>query len=67
MIADIAPAHISMRNGYMGPNYGSRFLHVQLPQNLPPTLPNRTSAQECVMLVISGSEAAITIAGMGGF
>ncbi len=66
MIADIAPGHISIRNGFMGPNYTTvsacassanamidAFTYIRL--------------GHCDMIVTGGSEAAVTIAGMGGF
>ena len=66
MIADIAPAHISMRNGYMGPNYTTVSACASSANALIDAF-NYIRLGMCDIIVSGGSEAAITIAGMGGF
>jgi 3-oxoacyl-[acyl-carrier-protein] synthase II len=66
MIADIAPAHISMRNGYMGPNYTTVSACASSANALIDAF-NYIRLGICDVIVSGGSEAAVTIAGMGGF
>ena len=66
MIADIAPAHISMRNGYMGPNYTTVSACASSANALIDAF-NYIRLGMCDVIISGGSEAAITIAGMGGF
>lgn len=66
MIADIAPGHISMRNGYMGPNYTTVSACASSANALVDAF-NYIRLGMCDVIVSGGSEAAVTIAGMGGF
>ena len=66
MIADIAPAHISMRNGFMGPNYTTVSACASSANALIDAY-NYIRLGMCDVIVSGGSEAAVTIAGMGGF
>ena len=66
MIADIAPAHISMRNGFMGPNYTTVSACASSANALIDAF-NYIRLGMCDVVVSGGSEAAVTIAGMGGF
>lgn len=66
MIADIAPAHISMRNGYMGPNYTTVSACASSANALIDAF-NYIRLGLCDVIISGGSEAAVTIAGMGGF
>ena len=66
MIADIAPAHISMRNGYMGPNYTTVSACASSANALIDAY-NYIRLGMCDVIISGGSEAAVTISGMGGF
>ncbi len=66
MIADIAPAHISMRNGYMGPNYTTVSACASSANALIDAF-NYIRLGMCDVIISGGSEAAVTISGMGGF
>lgn len=66
MIADIAPAHISMRNGFMGPNYTTVSACASSANALIDAF-NYIRLGMCDVIISGGSEAAVTIAGMGGF
>ena len=66
MIADIAPAHISMRNGYMGPNYTTVSACASSANAMIDAF-NYIRLGMCDVIISGGSEAAVTIAGMGGF
>jgi 3-oxoacyl-[acyl-carrier-protein] synthase II len=66
MIADIAPAHISMRNGFMGPNYTTVSACASSANAMVDAF-NYIRLGMCDVVVSGGSEAAVTIAGMGGF
>ena len=66
MIADIAPGHISMRNGYMGPNYTTVSACASSANAIIDAF-NYIRLGQCDIIVTGGSEAAVTIAGMGGF
>ncbi len=66
LIADIAPAHISMRNGYMGPNYTTVSACASSSNALIDAF-NYIRLGICDVIISGGSEAAVTIAGIGGF
>lgn len=66
MIADIAPAHISMRHGFMGPNYTTVSACASAANALIDAF-NYIRLGMCDVIISGGSEAAVTIAGMGGF
>ena len=66
MIADIAPGHISMRNGFMGPNYTTVSACASSANAMIDAF-NYIRLGMCDVIVSGGSEAAVTIAGMGGF
>lgn len=66
MILDIAAGHISMRHGYRGPNFAVVSACASSTNGL-------ISALDCIRLgradaiVVGGSEAGVTEAGIGGF
>src|SRR6056300_1617212 len=66
MIADIAPGHISIKHGFMGPNYTTVSACASSANALIDAL-NYIRLGHCDVIVTGGSEAAVTIAGMGGF
>ncbi|TXD50060.1 beta-ketoacyl-ACP synthase II [Polaribacter sp. IC073] len=66
MIADIAPGHISIKNGFMGPNYTTVSACASSANAMIDAL-NYIRLGYCDVIVTGGSEAAITIAGVGGF
>lgn len=66
MIADIAPAHISIRNGYMGPNYTTVSACASSANAMIDAF-NYIRLGMCDVIISGGSEAAVTISGMGGF
>lgn len=66
MIADIAPGHISMKHGFMGPNYTTVSACASSANALIDAL-MYIRVGLCDVIVSGGSEAAVTIAGMGGF
>jgi len=66
MIADIAPANISMKHGFMGPNYTTVSACASAANAMFDAL-NYIRLGHCDIIVTGGSEAAVTIAGMGGF
>lgn len=66
MIADIAPGHISMKHGFMGPNYTTVSACASSANAMIDAL-NYIRLGICDVIVTGGSEAAVTIAGMGGF
>lgn len=66
MIADIAPGHISIRNGFMGPNYTTVSACASSANAIIDAL-NYIRLGHCDIIVTGGSEAAVTEAGMGGF
>ena len=66
MIADIAPANISIKYGFMGPNYTTVSACASSANAMFDAL-NSIRLGHCDMVVTGGSEAAVTIAGMGGF
>jgi len=66
MIADIAPGNISIKHGFMGPNYATVSACASSSNALIDAL-NYIRLGHCDVIVSGGSEAAVTIAGMGGF
>ncbi|MCL4146729.1 UNVERIFIED_CONTAM: hypothetical protein GTU68_059015 [Idotea baltica] len=66
MIADIAPANISIKHGFMGPNYTTVSACASSANAIFDAL-NMIRLGHCDVVVTGGSEAAVTIAGMGGF
>ena len=66
MIADIAPGNISIRYGFMGPNYTTVSACASSANAMIDAL-NYIRLGRCDIIVTGGSEAAVTIAGMGGF
>ncbi|WP_104735193.1 beta-ketoacyl-ACP synthase II [Hanstruepera ponticola] len=66
MIADIAPGNISIKHGFMGPNYTTVSACASSANAMIDAL-NYIRLGHCNVIVTGGSEAAVTIAGMGGF
>ncbi len=66
MIADIAPGHISIKNGFMGPNYTTVSACASSANAMIDAL-NYIRLGHCDIIVTGGSEAAVTKAGVGGF
>jgi 3-oxoacyl-[acyl-carrier-protein] synthase II len=66
MIADIAPGNISIKHGFMGPNYTTVSACASSANALIDAL-NYIRLGYCNVVVTGGSEAAIAIAGVGGF
>lgn len=66
MIADIAPGNISIKNGFMGPNYTTVSACASSANALIDAL-NYIRLGHCDVIVTGGSEAAVAIAGVGGF
>lgn len=66
MIADIAPGHISIKHGFMGPNYTTVSACASAANAMIDAL-NYIRLGHCDIIVTGGSEAAVTLAGMGGF
>ncbi|HMC00873.1 MAG TPA: beta-ketoacyl-ACP synthase II [Flavobacteriaceae bacterium] len=66
MIADIAPGNISIKHGFMGPNYTTVSACASSANSMIDAL-NTIRLGHCDVVVTGGSEAAVTIAGMGGF
>lgn len=66
MIADIAPGNISIKHGFMGPNYTTVSACASSANAMIDAL-NYIRLGLCDIIVTGGSEAAVTIAGMGGF
>ena len=66
MIADIAPGNISIKHGFMGPNYTTVSACASSANSMIDAL-NYIRLGHCDVVVTGGSEAAVTIAGMGGF
>lgn len=66
MIADIAPGNISIKHGFMGPNYTTVSACASSANAMIDAL-NLIRLGHCDVIVSGGSEAAVTIAGMGGF
>ena len=66
MIADIAPGNISIRHGFMGPNYTTVSACASAANALIDAL-NTIRLGYSDVIVTGGSEAAVAPAGMGGF
>ncbi len=66
MIADIAPANISIKHGFMGANYTTVSACASSANAMIDAL-NYIRLGHCDVIITGGSEAAVTIAGMGGF
>ena len=66
MIADIAPGNISIKHGFMGPNYTTVSACASSANAMIDAL-NYIRLGHCDVIVTGGSEAAVTIAGIGGF
>ncbi len=66
MIADIAPGNISIKYGFMGPNYTTVSACASSANSMIDAL-NYIRLGYCDVIVTGGREAAVTIAGMGGF
>jgi 3-oxoacyl-[acyl-carrier-protein] synthase II len=66
MISDIAPGNISIKYGFMGPNYTTVSACASSANAMIDAL-NYIRLGHCDVIVTGGSEAAVTIAGMGGF
>ncbi|MBT8394819.1 MAG: beta-ketoacyl-ACP synthase II [Bacteroidia bacterium] len=66
MIADIAPGNISIKYGFMGPNYTTVSACASSANAMIDAL-NYIRLGHCDVVVTGGSEAAVAIAGMGGF
>ena len=66
MIADIAPGNISIKHGFMGPNYTTVSACASSANSMIDAV-NNIRLDHCDVVITGGSEAAVTIAGMGGF
>ncbi|EDM44438.1 3-oxoacyl-[acyl-carrier-protein] synthase II [unidentified eubacterium SCB49] len=66
MIADIAPGNISIKHGFMGPNYTTVSACASSANAMIDAL-NYIRLGQCDIIVTGGSEAAVTQAGVGGF
>jgi 3-oxoacyl-[acyl-carrier-protein] synthase II len=66
MIADIAPGNISIKHGFMGPNYTTVSACASAANALIDAL-NYIRLGHSDIIVTGGSEAAVAPAGMGGF
>lgn len=66
MIADIAPGNISIKYGFMGPNYATVSACASSANAIIDAL-NSIRLGYTDVVVTGGSEAAVTQAGMGGF
>ncbi len=66
MIADIAPGNISIKNGFMGPNYTTVSACASSANAMIDAL-NYIRLGHCDVIVTGGSEAAVAFAGVGGF
>jgi 3-oxoacyl-[acyl-carrier-protein] synthase II len=66
MIADIAPGNISIKHGFMGPNYATVSACASSANAIIDAL-NYIRMGYSDIIVTGGSEAAVTQAGMGGF
>ena len=66
MIADITPGHISIKYGFRGPNFTTVSACASSANALIDAL-NYIRLGHADVMVVGGSEAAITPAGMGGF
>ena len=66
MIADIAPGNISIKHGFMGPNYTTVSACASSANAIIDAL-NYIRLGHCDIIVTGGSEATINEAGVGGF
>ena len=66
IIGDIAPGHISIKYGFMGPNYATVSACASSANALTDSL-NYIRLGYCDIIVAGGSEAGVNIAGMAGF
>ena len=66
MIADIAPGNISIKHGFMGPNYTTVSACASSANAIIDAL-NYIRLGHCDVIVTGGSEATVNEAGMGGF
>ena len=66
MIADIAPGNISIKYGFMGPNYATVSACASSANAIIDSL-NYIRLGHCDVIVTGGSEATINEAGVGGF
>ena len=66
MIADIAPGNISIKYGFMGPNYTTVSACASSANAIIDSL-NYIRLGHCDVIVTGGSEATINEAGVGGF
>ena len=66
MIADIAPGNISIKHGFMGPNYTTVSACASSANAIIDAL-NYIRLGHCDVIVTGGSEATINESGMGGF
>ncbi|TRZ46274.1 beta-ketoacyl-ACP synthase II [Robertkochia solimangrovi] len=66
MIADIAPGLISIKYGFMGPNYTTVSACASSANSIIDAL-NSIRLGHTDVVITGGSEAAVTAAGMGGF
>lgn len=66
MIADIAPGLISIKNGFMGPNFTTVSACASSANAMIDAL-NYIRLGQCDVIVTGGSEAAVAFAGIGGF
>ena len=66
MIADIAPGLISIKYGFRGPNFATVSACASASNAMIDAL-NYIRLGYCDVIVTGGSEAAVTIAGVGGF
>lgn len=66
MIADIAPGLISIKHGFMGPNYTTVSACASSANAIIDAL-NNIRLGYADVIITGGSEAAVTEAGMGGF
>ncbi len=66
MIADIAPGNISIKHGFMGPNYTTVSACASAANAMIDAL-NYIRLGYSDIIITGGSEAAVTQAGMGGF
>ncbi len=66
MIADIAPGYISIKYGFRGPNFATVSACASSSNAIIDAL-NYIRLGQADVMITGGSEAAVTIAGMGGF
>ncbi len=66
MIADIAAGHISIKHGFRGPNYATVSACASSANSLSDAL-NLIRLGKANLFITGGSEAAITVGGIGGF